>query len=256
MDASISLEELKRLTPQVIFWLTYEDEDMFSVACDLIIDIVTSNQRFLAENDVNAIRQALTNDQWGLVRFKDVIDGGLDSDAIAFSRLVISYAEFRIDDLLKNPTIRENEIIMQMMHGLLTCPGYPVAEDEYCTQTFEFWDSFIERLLDFTAEESFPDALVNIATAHAFQAVEEFWHKIRFPPSTVATTWNKETKEGFMSFRKDVADFMETAFPLFSSNMVEKFTTLLINCGENPVWEVSTVVFLFPTRLLTLLSRI
>lgn len=186
---------------------------------------------------MTGIGEMLTS-SWGLEKFQTVASGDIDSDTLAFSRLVISYAEVEVERILENPGAQRYQVLMQMMHGLLTCPGYPVAEDEYCTQTFEFWDSFVEKLLEWSETlEDREDARLQAGITHAFQAVHEFWGKIRYPPSSIGASWNKDTKDGFISFRKDAADFLETAYPLFSGPMVEKFTAKVINIGETPDWE-------------------
>jgi hypothetical protein len=238
-DTTMDFSELTPLTQVAIMWLTAPA--IFETACEVLTEVLTSHTKFLGKDDIATIGNVLSS-PWGIQHFEELRSGDSDPDeSIAFGRLVISFAELRMKDLLRDPSSPQSSAILQMMHGMLTCPGYPVEDDPYCTLSFEFWDSLVEMIIDADYEEDIDPALLSEAKKHAFLAVEEYWNKLKIPPPEVAAQWSKDSCEGFASFRKDVSEFIESAYPALQIEMLNKLTRHVTEIVGEPVWAVSII---------------
>lgn len=237
-DTAMDFSELTPLTQVAIMWLTAPA--IFETACEVLTEILTSHTKFLGKDDILTIGNVLSS-PWGIQHFEELRSGDSDPDeSIAFGRLVISFAELRMKELLRDPNSPQSSAILQMMHGMLTCPGYPVEDDPFCSLSFEFWDSLVDLIVDADYEEDMNPAIVQEARKHAFLAVEEFWNKLRIPPPEVAAQWSKDSFEGFASFRKDVSEFIESAYPALQIDMFDKLIRHVTDVVGEPDWAVTT----------------
>ncbi|PWW78173.1 hypothetical protein C7212DRAFT_351385 [Tuber magnatum] len=121
-----------------------------------------------------------------------------------------------------------------MLHGMVKVPGYPVAEEEISGTTFEFWSSLAEFLLDpeNVAESDIP-SLIAAGKKEIMQAIEEFWTKIQIPPHTESLKWTKDLRDGFTSFRKDVADLVEVAYGILGLELFDRLISQVISALAN-----------------------
>lgn len=238
IQSSVTFPEIKTLTPMAIAWLT--NEAVFDTAAEVVGDIMSSYFAFFGPSDVTTLASILSG-PWALAKFRNLVDPECedDSDSHRFIKLIVAFAEATVQTIARNPHDPHSQALIQMLHGMLTCPGYPIVEDEIAPQAFEFWSSLIEFLLDSDSGEDEPQPWVNLGKRHIFQAIQEYWVKIKIPPSSLARSWPQESKEGFTSFRKDVADLVETAYPLLHEELFEQFVTHALACLENPDWEVN-----------------
>lgn len=238
-----AVDMLKGLNTQAMGWLQHSGT--FDATADFLIDALTIHSYFFFnENDTRALLAILTG-PWAVSKFQQVLVGEDDTDPLQFVRLIIAFAEFSVKGIATKPGNVHVATLMQMMHGMLTAPGYPVVEDEMSPQTFEFWSSLVEHLLDSESEQDQTriSASLTEGKRHVFQAIQEYWAKIKIPPSAVADTWSKDSREGFTSFRKDFADLLETSYPLLHAPLFTKFVAHILNSLSARDWEASTQCF-------------
>ena len=224
-------------------WLQHAET--FETASDFISDVLTNYGGFLTDSDFHALSDIMTG-PWGLSNFQQVIIGEEEIDSIQFTRLIIALAEASAKTILKRHGDRQAETLLQMMHEMLKIPGYPVVDDEVSPQTFEFWSSLVEHLLDGEFLEDVPEpgrkeSILLAGKRHIFQAIQEFWMKIKIPPAEIAESWTKDSREGFTSFRKDFADLLETAYPLLHEPLFTTFVEHVLSGLNTPDWEVGLI---------------
>ncbi|KAI5849456.1 armadillo-type protein [Morchella snyderi] len=134
-----------------------------------------------------------------------------------------------------------------MLHGMLKVPGWAMAEEEISGTTFEFWSSFAEFLLDPEGIDEDQLGIVLMAgKKEILQAVEEFWRKIRIPgghQSQSWLSWTKDQRDGFMTFRKDVADLVEVVYGVLGAELFRRLVNQVLGAlfqadeGSDVVWE-------------------
>lgn len=236
-----AIDKLKALNRTAMQWLQHSET--FDTAAEFFTDALNSYMSFFTQADFNALFDVLTG-PWAVSTFQEVLGGEGETDPLLFVRLIIAFAEALVAKLeIMHGDVR-TQTLLQMMHTMLSANGYPVVEDEISPQTFEFWSSLIEFLLDAELQAEYEDgfhmqsALVQ-GKSHIFQAIQEYWSKIKIPPAAVADTWSKDLKEGFTSFRKDFADLLQLAYPLLHAPLFTKFVSHILTALPAQDWEVS-----------------
>lgn len=248
-----TITKLKELNMPAMRWLQHKE--IFDTTAEFITDALMNYSTFFDEADVNALFAILTG-TWGVSKFQEILSGGDDIDSPQFIRLVIAFAEANVKRLAMRPGDIEVQTLMQMMHRMLTVPGYPVVEDEISPQTFEFWSSYVEYLLDREPSveadnKNHAEVVVEEGKRHVFQVISNYWAKIKIPPAAIAETWSKDSKEGFTSFRKDYADLLETSYPLLHAPLFIKFVDHVLSALPGHDWEVSRLEYSASIPLVT-----
>lgn len=236
LDSGAAFSLLRSLTGSSIGWLA--KPETFETASDVVIDILSRYFAFLTSEDVLYLADFLTSSS-AIQQYKRVITGDSDWDSIQFSRLLVTFAEATVQDLAQQVDTSRSQLVMQMLHGILGIPGYPQVDEEISSTTFEFWGSFVEYLLDSQYISSADDdSWIDDGKREVSRAVEEFWFKIRMPGQEVVS-WTKDEREGFMSFRKDVADFVESVYGLLGVGLFERLVAQVLASIADTVFETA-----------------
>ena len=219
-------------------------EHTFEVAVDCLTDILTNFCAFLTSEDLRSLTSLLCG---GYVqkRLLELKSGNYDTDHLGIGRLLLAFSDATVQDLAKNYGDPDSQRILQMLHGLLTCDGYAVAEDEICAPALEFWNMYTEFMIDsLFAESENKAAWLDPAIKHILQAIEECWAKLRLPDQEEAETWDSEIRTGFKAFRADVKDLLQASYTLLGVDILEKFTDLLLRSLKTRAWiELESTLF-------------
>jgi len=237
IDFRIEFPLLRTLTQTAIHWLA--SEDMFEAACDVVIDILSLSFSFLTAEDKLALANILTS-PWAVERYELLISGDTDWGSIQFARLLVTYAEATVQKLAKSLNTPSGRAMIEMLHGILNIPGYAQVEDEVSGSTFEFWSSLVEFLVDNEGEDDSDEPWIQDCHKEVKRAVEEFWKKIRIPNMHELQMWTKDQMDGFMSYRKDAADFVESAYGLLGPPLFLQLVDQVVNAlapGGNASWQ-------------------
>ena len=227
VDSAIVLDPLKQLTRPAISFLVHDE--MFESTCELFTDVLANYPSFLTPADMHMLSASICS-PWAQTHMDSLKDGDFESDVVQFGRFLLAFGDAAVQDLAHTPNHQNTRQIMNMLHSLLTCKGYPVAEDEICVQALEFWATFVEFMVDALFAESeeklpwFGPARDNIV-----KAIEECWAKIRTPDVSLSSSWDSETKKGFNDFRKDVGDLLQSSYPLLGIDIFARFVDLAIS---------------------------
>jgi hypothetical protein len=198
----------------------------------VIIDILAQSFSFFTPEDSLSLARILTS-PWAVTRYELLISGDSEWSSAQFSRLLVTFAEVTVQKLAKSFDTPHGRAMIEMLHGMLTLQGYPQVDDEISGTTFEFWGSLVDFLVDIGGLEN--DSWVIDCKKELRRAVEEFWRKIRIPPANESAGWSKDQRDGFMSFRKDAADFIEAAYGVLGSDIFEQFTDQAIGALDSSV---------------------
>ncbi|CCX34609.1 armadillo-type protein [Pyronema domesticum] len=236
IDFKAEFPLMKSLMQTAINWLAAED--VFEASCDFVIGVLSTSFGALTPEDNQALANILTS-PWAHRQYELLMSGDAEWGSIQFSQLLVTFAEATLQKIAKSFKTPSGRAMIEMLHGLLNIPGYPQVEEEVSGTTFEFWGSLVELLLDSDGDDDIDDPWIQECHGEVKRAVEEFWRKIRIPPAGEHAHWTKDQKDGFMSYRKDVADFVESAFSLIGRDLFQQLVdqvTKALN-EETPAWE-------------------
>jgi hypothetical protein len=218
---------LKSLTPITLGLLAREEA--FDTACEVLVDILTNYFAFFGPEATHSLANALTS-PWAMERYELLVTGDFDWSSLQFGRLLIAFAEATVQKLAKSLNTESGRTIMHMLHGILTIEGYPEVDEEVTSTTFEFWGSFIDCVVEApNLSDSAPgDEWVSASKKEVAQAIQEYWRKIRMPGGQELVRWTRDQREGFMSFRKDVADLVEEAYGILGEGLFARLVEQVI----------------------------
>ncbi|KAI9677472.1 MAG: hypothetical protein M1817_006426 [Caeruleum heppii] len=235
LDAAPGLGPLTQLTQLVIGCLG--EEALFESTVEVLTDILINYGMFLRPEDSQVLRSFLVSEQ-ARERIDRLKSGDNDFDLIMFGRLLLAFADARVQDLAREPERSDCQRIMQMLHDLLRGEGYAVADDEMCVAAVEFWTSYVEFMTDALFDPP-PDKLPwsPLAREHLVRAIEEYWAKIRIPGPQNTASWDQEVRRGFKEFRKDIGDLLQSSYPILGVQILQTFGNLAIKSLESQCWQ-------------------
>lgn len=240
-DPRRTFAELKRLTVRVVDWLAHPDT--FEVTCEVITDILSNYISFFTPEDESCLAGVIAS-PWAVERYENLVSGDGEWESLQFGRLLVAFAEATVQRMVRDFSGSHSQTLFRMLHGMVTVPGYPVAEEEVSGATFEFWSSLAEFLLDpQNVGEGELGPITAFGKKEIMQTIEELWRKIQIPPSSQSQIWTKDQREGFMSFRKDVADLVEAAYGILGVELFDRLVSQIrgalshAETGDLVAWE-------------------
>ncbi|KAI9818503.1 MAG: hypothetical protein M1827_000562 [Pycnora praestabilis] len=240
IDTSLELEPLRALTQPAIQCLMIDQ--MFEVAVELFTDVLNNYPKFFSDEDTRTLLSVLSG-PWAEERLARLTGGDFDFDSVQLGRMLLAFGDAIVQDLARTPNYAQQ--LMRMLHGLLTCDGLAVAEDEICVPALEFWNTFVEFMTDtLFAEGDEVGPWMGSARDNVIQAIEECWAKIRLPPYETVASWDSEVRKGFKDFRTDVSDLLQSSYTLLGVGIFEKFVNLAIRSFDNRSWaDIEATLF-------------
>ena len=206
-------------------------------AAEFLIDVSTNYSSFLRPDDHKSI-QLLLRSRWAEMLIERLKSGDFASECSQFGRVLLAYADAVIHHLVEDPKSDWSQHLMKMLHDLLRCEAPTAVDDEICVFALEFWSSYVEFIsynYD-TGSENAPKQH-DEWRSHVEQVVQDCWVKIRLPNLQIQATWDKDTRQVFKEFRKDVADLLQSSVTLFSESLLGRFIDMALVYLRNSRWE-------------------
>jgi hypothetical protein len=204
------------------------DDNLYEIAIELISDILGNYSKFLHKEDFTLL-YSLFNSPWAQERYQRLVGGDFDFDSLQFGQFMIAFGDATVQDLAQkvdtDPQCRQ---FLAALVGLLAAEGYAVNEDKIFVPALEFWQTFVETMIDFTysVEDMKRPQWFPTATVHVMQAVHNCWRKIQFPPSAEFNSWDSVDRTGFKDARRDVADLLENLYIISGISILSVFIDL------------------------------
>ena len=157
---------------------------------------------------------------------------------------MLAFGDARVEFLMQDLDGRSQDYLSCLCR-LLGARGYPVGEDKIFTPALEFWSTFTETMADsmYSGDgESLP--WVRVAMAHVMQAVSNAWRKVAFPPPEEFGQWDSSERAGFSDARKDLADFLQSAYTVVGSRLILTFSEVMLQALQSHSWaELEAATF-------------
>ncbi|KAL9601742.1 MAG: hypothetical protein Q9219_002353 [cf. Caloplaca sp. 3 TL-2023] len=234
IDKVAHLAPLRSLTSNIL-QLLWHDE-LCEITADCLGDILTPFSAFFTPKDLDTLVGFLISEQ-AQNQLAILLGGDFETEPMAIARLLLAYGDAALQDLTKNPDSPSVQIVMVELLRLLTCEGFAGADDDICTPALEFWQSYIEYLIDslFGAEDQ-PGPWIEKAKQNVVQAIEHCWVKIRIPPDEILNQWSTDAKGDFKAFRADVEDLLQSSYTLLGANIFDRLASLANEALQNHAW--------------------
>ncbi|KAI4254377.1 MAG: hypothetical protein LQ352_003137 [Teloschistes flavicans] len=235
IDHAIQLAPLRTLTPYSLRHLWYTD--LFEAAADCLTEILGTFSAYFTSDDLDAFASFLISER-AQELLSVLIQGDFEPDAVAFARLLLAYADVKLQDLARQPGSPTTQTVMRELVQLLACEGWAGAEDDICTPALEFWQSYLEFLIDAQfADEDQVEPWMGDAQRYIVQVLEKCWVKIRMPVEDVFANWTADAKGDFKAFRADVEDLLQSSYTLLGTAIFDRLANLALEALNDQAWS-------------------
>ncbi|KAJ6439975.1 Armadillo-type fold protein [Purpureocillium lavendulum] len=237
---SVKCLQVSPLAPHVSFFVavisSLSDNSLFDASAELIVDVLSNHPSLMTEAHYEYLANLFAA-PWAQERYERLLQGDFEFDSVQFGHLLLGFGEAKAEALIQSSDGRTQHLL-SLLCGLLGAAGYPVAEDRIYVPAVEFWSTFAETMADFVhldgAETSTPWAAS--AMSQLLKAVSRAWQKITYPPSEEYNQWDSVDRIGFNDARKDVVDFLQSAYTLVGTRLVVTFADLTLSALSSSAW--------------------
>ena len=226
MDDEIVLDALRALTKPAIRRLV--DDDLYEITIELFSDTLSNYSKFLDKEDFKLLH-ALFNSPWAQERYERLVHGDFDFDSLQFGMFTLAFGDATVQDLAKNiDTDPKCQQFLSALVGLLGAEGFAVNEDKVFVPALEFWNTFVETLINFmySEEDGKHPSWFPTAETYSMEAIKLCWRKIQFPPALEFSSWDSVDRTGFKDARRDVSDLLQQFELIIGISLLSYFIDL------------------------------
>ncbi|KAL8657900.1 MAG: hypothetical protein Q9226_001450 [Calogaya cf. arnoldii] len=208
------------------------DRQLFEVAADCWTELLGTFGQLFPPESMEHLEKFLTGPNAEELLLL-IVAGEYEPDAMAYSRLLLTYGEVQLPDLARKSHTATGVVLIDSLMRLLTYDGYAGAEDDICIPAMEFWQAYSEHLVD---EIGTTEPWMDSARQYLVRVLNLCWSKIRMPSEDVYAQWTSEAKGDFRVFRTDVVDLLQSAYTLLGSNIFNNLATLALDVLQKQMW--------------------
>jgi hypothetical protein len=225
IDDEIVLEPLRTLTKPAVMCLA--EDDLYEISVELFSDVLTNYSKFLSKEDFQLL-YSLFNSPWAEERYQRLVQGDYDFDSLQFGHFMIAFGDATLQDLAKNlEADPQCQQFLSALGGLLGAEGLAVHEDKIFVPALEFWNTYVENMIDDIYSESGQHPTwFAAAEVHVTQMIERCFRKIQFPSSSVFISWDSVDRVSFKDARRDFADMLQQYYLVSGMPLLDKFVSL------------------------------
>ncbi|KAL9640903.1 MAG: hypothetical protein Q9204_000523 [Flavoplaca sp. TL-2023a] len=212
------------------------DLEFFEVTADCWAEILGAFGQFFPPQSMDYLEAFLiSQNAQDLLSF--IVHGEYETDALAYSRLLLMYGEVKLSDLARQASTTFGMVLIESLMQLLAYEGYAGVNDDICTPAMEFWQAYTEFLVDeIGTTDDQMEPWMGSARDYLLQVLERCWIKIRMPPEDVYAQWTPEAKGDFKVFRTDVVDLLQSSYALLGASIFVKFADLALDALQKQEW--------------------
>ncbi|KAL8972694.1 MAG: hypothetical protein Q9183_000412, partial [Haloplaca sp. 2 TL-2023] len=242
VENTTHLEPLRTLAPLSLELLLHDET--FEATADCITEILGIFSQYFDASHLYSLALFLTRRiEQGVL--STLSQGEFGADSMAFVSLLLVYGDVSLQDLASQPDSPVVQGIMGAFLQLLACDGWAGAEDEVCTMTLEFWQSYIEHLIEsLHGSDDEAEPWMDSAQQYVLRAIEKSWLKAKVPPDEVYAKWTSDQMADFGVFRGDVRDVLQSSYVLLGPSIFDRFADLAIQTLQSQAWfHLEAVLF-------------
>jgi len=229
---SENVQLLRGLLKRVLRWFSHGPTEETTKE---FTELLSNYPSFFQGAHLSVIFSHITG-SWGESRISEVLEGNPEADA--FVRLLVALGDTTTTQLAEMNANADCNRFLEMMHMLAQMPGVPGIDEEYRVEILEFWNNFVEYVVDYAPleDESLPKEWLEGAKAQIARVLEEMWAKLRTPDPESLSQIDSDSLQAFKDFRSEVADLLQSSYPLFGPEMVVKYVQLCVDAVQAQLW--------------------
>ncbi|KAI2630597.1 ARM repeat-containing protein [Hypoxylon sp. NC1633] len=227
------VQQLRTLIQPVINCLP--NEELYQNAMELFTEVLEDWPTFFLSDHYESLYSVFESD-WGADKYFRVLRSDTHEDEVRFGLFMLAFGNTQLAELVDTTNTRAQHFLSRLV-PLLKADGYPGVDDRIFVPALEFWGSFTEYLVDRLFEE--PQRQMDWTMPPLMQvmhAIGESWQKIRYPSIGIYNSWDSSEKTGFADARKDVADFLQSVFPIVGKQLISLFAEAMMQALECSDW--------------------
>ncbi|KAJ2853309.1 hypothetical protein J3B02_003205, partial [Coemansia erecta] len=162
---------------------------------------------------------------------KAAIDSCDDQLAMRWGLPLISfgetYTEFLVNKAADRQVSEQIGILMQIILAITRFPGYNGIDESISDQSLNFWYLLQEALVDFECEAGYdPETAPMVAETRTaigsiyLEVLRALVSKCAYPPAETWADADKDERERFVSYRRDVGDALLNAYYVLRDDML------------------------------------
>jgi hypothetical protein len=237
---SDQIQLLRGLLKRILRWFSAGPMDDTTKE---LVELLSHYPSFFQRDHLATISTHITG-PWGVARIKEVLEG--DPEADSFVQLMVAFGDATVEQLAEMNEHDISQRFLEMIHLLTDMPGIPGIDEEYRTEVLEFWNQFVEYVTDLAPlEDDAPSQpWIQGAKIQIGHLLEELSVKLRPPEPAVLHEIDDESLKAFKDFRQEVADLLQSSYPLFGPELVIRYVSLCIEAVNHQRWlEVEVALF-------------
>ena len=215
-----------------------EHAALTSPALQSLISIQQSSPRMLFKAEPN-FPQSLGNSDAARNLFKGLQDGDFSPEGVLFVDLleaIMAQVDLSSPEYILSGRYME---ILQMLLGLLRCDGIAMVEDTTCQVALETIVMIIEGYTDWDDDSDGDGRALEFLKGFVQGACESCLTKIKMPPEQMndaTQSWDADDRARFYDFRMDVQDFLQSAFTILGSTLIEAIVQTVVRNTSEVSW--------------------
>lgn len=213
------------------------NEDLYEITVEIFSDVLANYSKFLHDEDFDLLRQIL-NSPWAQDRYQQLVKGDFDFDSLQFGMFMIAFGDATVQDLTRNSGSEAQSQYLSALCGLLAAEGYAVYEDKIYIPALEFWNTFVETMVDeiYSVENEHPPWFKS-AQDHVMRVISNCWRKSQFPPGSVYNSWDSVDRTGFKDARRDFSDLLQQFYLTTGISLLQVFISLMQASTTTKNWS-------------------
>nr|POE90351.1 importin beta-like protein [Quercus suber] len=230
--------------------------DVQYAALEIFRDMLESYPTFFQPNHINLIGHLISvHVQPALLQH--LRNPEVDPAGMLYGQVVTAFGNANIPHIVEHP--EEAMEIVRLFFEVLRSPGSVGDADEISRDTIEFWNGYVEHVIESTGsngpddDDPHDDDLLdddsddddpvdetpwlphtrNVLTT----LVELLLHKMKTPDLTTVSEWDDDSRQLFKDFRSDAGDLLLSIYLILSRPMLERITTLTLQSLSTKEWR-------------------
>ena len=213
----------------------FQFEFLADTVMDLLTGLVQSAPQYYQRLSVETIRNIIvspTAQNW----LSDLQEGNFTPEAMRYPEFLLSLVE-REDLSTPNYLGGQLDRVIAILQLLLQCNGAAVVEDGVCHMVLDAFSQITEGYLDWMGTDGPDEYMKNLITNVCGSCTA----KVQYPPEEMDSstqTWDASDRSKFKDFRRDVEDFLLSAFSALGPALLGNIAQIILNNATEVNWEI------------------
>lgn len=164
-----------------------------------------------------------------------------DDDSVRVVTFIVALGCGNIQQIVEGPSEEfGSRTVIDTLMDVVQMEGIPGDADMLSYHTIEFWNCYIEYVIDILASDDLNNAhppWLDHARLVLSRIVELLYRKLWIPPASTAEQWTDEEQKNFTEFRQDCTDLMNSICDLLGKSMLQQLVGFALQSLGTKAWR-------------------